>query len=80
MKDSGSERQAGVVTALSRLASRTRGRRESTGIEVQEEELGIVTAQRLYKLRCGCGRSWFELELPHLIACPACAKRSLVTI
>jgi hypothetical protein len=49
------------------------------GIEVHEDELGLVTAQRLYKMRCECGRSWFELELPKLAKCPACARLCLVT-
>ena len=38
-----------------------------------------ITAQRLYRLRCGCGRSWFELHLPHLVTCPACEKMGLVS-
>jgi hypothetical protein len=49
-----------------------------SGIVVREEELGSVKAQRLYKMRCECGRSWFELELPTLIECPACKKLCLV--
>jgi hypothetical protein len=49
------------------------------GIDVREEELGTVKAQRLFKMRCECGRSWFELELPTLVQCPACAKLGLVT-
>jgi hypothetical protein len=44
------------------------------GIEVHEEELGKVTAQLLYKMRCECGRSWFELLLPKFVKCPACHK------
>jgi hypothetical protein len=50
-----------------------------SGIEVHEEQWGMVTAQRLYKLRCECGRSWFELELPKFIRCPACHKLGLVS-
>jgi len=57
-----------------------RGRRRRDGIEVREEELGTVTAQRLYKMRCECGRAWFELELPRLVRCPACAKLNLVSL
>ena len=49
------------------------------GIDVREEELGTVTAQRVYKMRCECGRSWFELDVPKLIKCPACAKLCLVS-
>ena len=76
MKELGNGRSAnGGLTAI-----RGRQRREGSGIEVHEEELGTVTAQRLYKMRCECGRSWFELELLRLIQCPACAKLNLVTI
>ena len=50
------------------------------GIEVHEEELRAVKAQTLYKMRCECGRSWFELELPRLVKCPACDKLGLVSI
>ena len=53
---------------------------KASGIEVREEELGLVKAQCMYKMRCECGRSWFELELPKLIQCPACAKRCLVSL
>ena len=50
------------------------------GILVEEEELGLVTAQHLYKMRCECGRSWFELELPKLVKCPACQRINLVSV
>jgi hypothetical protein len=50
-----------------------------SGMEVHEEELGMVRAQHMYKLRCECGRSWFALELPKLVQCPACHKLSLVS-
>ena len=50
-----------------------------SGIEVHEEEWGTVTAQCLYKLRCECGRSWFELELPRVVRCPACYKLGLIS-
>ncbi|MGA2562102.1 MAG: hypothetical protein ABSF96_00935 [Steroidobacteraceae bacterium] len=52
----------------------------ASGIDVREEELGTVTAQRVYKMRCECGRSWFELDVPTLIKCPACAKLCLVSL
>jgi hypothetical protein len=50
------------------------------GIVVREEELGSIRAQRLYKMRCDCGRSWFELDLPRLAECPACHKLGLVSV
>jgi hypothetical protein len=48
------------------------------GILVQEDELSSVTAQQLYRLRCQCGRSWFELELKLLVTCPACSRLNRV--
>jgi hypothetical protein len=50
------------------------------GIEVHEDSLNSVRAQRLYKLRCECGKSWFELELPKIVQCPACLKPGLVSV
>jgi len=50
-----------------------------SGIEVHEERWGTVTAQHVYKMRCECGRSWFELELPKFVKCPACHTLGLVT-
>jgi hypothetical protein len=55
------------------------GQKNGGGIEVLEEELGAIKAQSLYKMRCECGRSWFELELPRLMKCPACDKLGLVS-
>ncbi|MGB9331179.1 MAG: hypothetical protein WCB10_10450 [Steroidobacteraceae bacterium] len=49
------------------------------GIEVHEEKWGTVTAQHVYKMRCECGRSWFELELPKFVKCPACQKLGLIS-
>jgi hypothetical protein len=50
-----------------------------SGIEVHEEKWSAVTAQHVYKMRCECGRSWFELELPKFVKCPACHKLGLVS-
>jgi hypothetical protein len=55
-------------------------KRYQTGIEVHEEELGQITAQRMYRMRCDCGRPWFELELKRLVQCPACRRLSLVSL
>ena len=49
------------------------------GIEVHEEEWGTVTMQHVYKMRCECGRSWFELEVPKVVKCPACNKFGFVS-
>lgn len=53
---------------------------DSTGIQVQEEELSLATAQCMYRIRCDCGRSWFELELKTLVKCPGCSKLNRVHI
>ena len=47
---------------------------QSDGIEVREQELRRVTAQRVYVIRCECGRRWFELERPALVECPGCHR------
>ena len=80
-----SRTQVGVtpLDALARSPSPARLRQHFShprddGIEVYEDELGTVQAQRLYKMRCECGRSWFELELPKLCKCPACQRLNLV--
>ena len=52
----------------------------SNGIQVQEEELSVAMAQCMYRMRCDCGRCWFELELKILVKCPACAKVNRVHI
>jgi rRNA maturation endonuclease Nob1 len=50
-----------------------------SGIQVREEALRTIQAQRMYKLRCECGRSWFELEWQKFVQCPACHKPGLVS-
>ena len=60
--------------------SGTSGERATdSGIEVHEEEFGTVTAQHVYMMRCECGRSWFELELPKCVRCPGCNKFGVVS-
>lgn len=49
------------------------------GIDVREDDLGLIRAQHLYQMRCECGRSWFELVLKMLVECPACHKLGLVS-
>lgn len=51
----------------------------ASGIEVHEEKWGSVTARHVYKMRCECGRSWFESELPRFVKCPACDKLGFVS-
>jgi hypothetical protein len=73
---SGKSPQIGQRVDLSDEPPRPAG---DSGIEVHEEQCGTVTAQRVYKMRCECGRSWFELELPKGVRCPACQKFGLVS-
>jgi hypothetical protein len=54
-------------------------RQGASGIEVHEEKWGTVTVQHVYKMRCECGRSWFELELPKFVKCPACHQLDFVS-
>jgi hypothetical protein len=49
-----------------------------SGIEVHEEQLGRLTVQRLYRMRCECGHSWIALVLPKFVKCPGCHKLALV--
>ena len=63
-----------------RPAVPNRAGQNGEGIEVQEQELGHITAQRMYRIRCECGRPWFELELPRLVKCPKCHRLNLVTL
>ncbi|HTV80517.1 MAG TPA: hypothetical protein VMF03_19860 [Steroidobacteraceae bacterium] len=52
--------------------------RDSEGILVEEDELSSATAQQMYRIRCECGRSWFELELKLLVKCPGCSRLNRV--
>jgi hypothetical protein len=52
--------------------------RESDRILRRKGELGSATAQRFYRMRCECGRSWIELELKKLVKCPACSRLNQV--
>lgn len=63
-----------------RPAGPHRAGQKADGIEVHEDELGQITAQRMYRMRCECGRPWFELELPRLVKCPKCHRLNLVSI
>ena len=58
--------------------SEQRSAGDRPGIVVQEEQLASVQAQLLYRMRCECGRPWFEVDLPKLVACPACGKKGVV--
>jgi hypothetical protein len=70
-----------VAETIVRMSPKQDGRkRDQIGIEVQEEELGQITAQQMYRMRCECGRPWFELELKRLVQCPACRRLNVVSL
>ena len=48
------------------------------GVLVEENELSSATAQQMFRIRCECGRSWFELELKQIVKCPGCSRLSRV--
>ena len=72
--------EAKTVPHTPRPGGPQRAGEKGEGIEVQEQELGHITAQRMYRMRCECGRPWFELELPRLVKCPKCHRLNLVTL
>jgi len=59
------------------LPLRRSGRDDS--IQVKEAPLRKVSAQLMYRLRCECGRSWFDLVQPMIVHCPACRQAGLVS-
>jgi hypothetical protein len=61
--------KAGTIRSDSEIAPR-----EIDRILVQEGKLGSAIAERFYRMRCECGRSWIELELKTLVKCPACSR------
>jgi hypothetical protein len=61
--------KAGTIQSDSEIAPR-----EIDRILVQEGKLGSAIAERFYRMRCECGRSWIELELKKLVKCPACSR------
>jgi hypothetical protein len=69
----------GILTLKPRDATR-RVSRERNGIEVHELQLGSIHAQLLYRLRCDCGRAWFDVQLPKFVKCPSCGKLGMVNL
>lgn len=47
-------------------------RRMPEGIEVVERRMGVAVGQWVLRVRCQCGRSWFEVEAVHWATCPRC--------
>jgi hypothetical protein len=55
-------------------------RRMPEGIEVLERQVGLAAGQWVLRVRCQCGRSWFEVEEVHWATCPRCSLLVRVTI
>jgi len=47
-------------------------RRMPEGIEVVERSVGRADGQWVLRVRCQCGRSWFEVDHVHWATCPRC--------
>ena len=67
-----------TVTPLRPRESGKAPRASGAGIEVEEGQLGLIKAQLVYRMRCECGRAWFDIQLPKLAECPSCAKKGVV--
>ncbi|MEP7314016.1 MAG: hypothetical protein ABI859_15650 [Pseudomonadota bacterium] len=67
-----------TVTPLRPRDSAKQPRAAGHGIEVQESQMGLIKAQLVYRMRCECGRAWFDIQLPKLAECPSCAKKGVV--
>ena len=68
------------VTTLRPRDSTKQPRNAGHGIEVHEQQLGTIKAQLVYRMRCECGRPWFDIQLPKLAECPSCGKMGVVFV
>ena len=55
-------------------------RRMPEGIEVVEQRVGFAVGQWVLRVRCQCGRCWFEVEAVHWATCPRCSQLVRVNI
>jgi hypothetical protein len=69
-----------LLTDLELAAKAPKVRRMPEGIEVLERKVGLAAAQWVLRVRCQCGRSWFELEEVHWATCPRCSLLVRVNI
>ena len=67
-----------TVTPLRPRETAKTPRTAGPGIQVEEGQLGLIKAQLVYRMRCECGRAWFDIQLPKLAECPSCAKKGVV--
>ena len=55
-------------------------RRMPEGFEVLERQVGLAAGQWVLRVRCQCGRCWFEVEEVHWATCPRCSLLVRVNI
>jgi hypothetical protein len=48
------------------------------GIVVEETEMGRATGQWVVRIRCGCGRRWFDVQMVKTARCPRCEMMAIV--
>jgi hypothetical protein len=61
-----------IPRGLADIGQLPRVRRMPDGIEVVEQRIGVAAGQWVLRVRCQCGRSWFEVEAVHWGICPRC--------
>lgn len=69
-----------LLTDLEATANTPKVRRMPEGIEVRERQVGLAAGQWVLRVRCQCGRSWFEVEEVHWATCPRCSLLVRVNI
>jgi len=69
-----------LLTDLDATAQTPKVRRMPEGIEVRERQVGLAAGQWVLRVRCQCGRSWFEVEEVHWATCPRCSLLVRVNI
>jgi len=69
-----------LLTDLEVAANAPKVKRMPEGIEVLERKVGLAAGQWVLRVRCQCGRSWFEVEEVHWATCPRCSLLVRVNI
>jgi len=69
-----------LLTDSDATARTPKVKRMPEGIEVLERQVGLAAGQWVLRVRCQCGRSWFEVEEVHWATCPRCSLLVRVAI
>jgi hypothetical protein len=69
-----------LLTDLEVTANAPKVNRMPEGIEVLERQVGVAAGQWVLRVRCQCGRSWFEVNEVHWATCPRCSLLVRVNI